>query len=135
VCRLLGLLLLRFLRTRWASLLGLGWSGGCLLLAAALSLGWALDFRLWLVVLLLLGRRVVVVGALLLELELMRLLDNGLAALRELDGWVGLVAGLLELVSLVARRGYVVGFDFLDGGFRVSATPGPAGCIYMSVRV
>jgi len=129
VCRLLGLL-----RTGWARLLGLGWSR-CLLLAATLGFGRALDLWLRFVILLLLGRSVVVVRAFLLKLELMRLLNNGLSTLRQLNGRVGLVAGLLELVALMARRGYVVRLDFFDGGFGMSAAPGPAGCIYMSVRV
>jgi len=129
VCRLLGLL-----RAGRARLLGLSRSCGCLLLAATLGLGGALDLRLGFVVLLL-GCTIVVVGPLLLELQLMRLLDNGLATLRQLDGWVGFVTGLLELVAFVACGGDVVRLDLFDGGFGMATAPGPAGCIYMSVRV
>jgi len=60
-----------------------------------------------------------------LNLELVGLLDNGFAALRELDGWIRLVAGLLDLVAFVRGYSDVVRLDFVDFGRWMTTTPVP----------
>lgn len=63
-----------------------------------------------------------------LDSELVRLLDDGLAALGKLHGRVGFIASLLELVALVRCGCDVVRLDFVDFGFRLATTPVPRGC-------
>jgi hypothetical protein len=56
------------------------------------------------------------------------LLDDGLAALGELDSGVGLVAGFLDLVAAVRGDGDVVGLDFVNFGGWVTTAPVPGCC-------
>jgi hypothetical protein len=108
---------------------GLSRCGRSLLLSSAsLALGWRLCFF---VVIFLVGG--LASSALGLDFKLMSFLDNGLAALRELNGWIGLVASLLDLIALVRGYGNVVRLDFLDRGRWVTSTPVP-GCYSMSAE-